>query len=275
MIEVRENVRKGILVLSVAVFLVSGGMLAKFLYERASARAELGALQEIARADSADPESRSEPEPAPVAVVSVETSAPVDVGDFIPLTPAGLARLVSINPDFAGWLTIPGTRIDYPVVKSSDDVKYLTRSFEGKSRSGGTLFLDKRADGAFGSQNSVIYGHNMQDKTMFHDLMLLRNRTTFNKANKAYLQLPDGTILCYEIFSVYPCVPEYDYRAPEYPGESATGFFQRITERSSYADGIVLTPEDRILTFSTCVYDFNDARLAVHGKLVNVVRTVQ
>lgn len=268
MIEVRENVRKGVLVLSVAVFLVSGGLLGKVLYERSSARAELGNLQEIARIDRWEPNE-------PVVVASVETSAVVDLGDFVPLTPEGLAKLTNMNPDFAGWLTIPGTRIDYPVVKSSDDLTYLTRSFVGNSRSTGTLFLDKRADRAFGSQNSVIYGHNMQDKTMFHDLMLLRNRDTFNKANKAYLQLPDGTILCYEIFSVYACAPNYDYRSPEYPGDSSAAFFERITERSSYADGTVLTPEDRILTLSTCVYDFNDARLAVHGKLVNVVRTVQ
>lgn len=269
MIEVRESVRKGVLVLSVVVFLVSGGMLAKFLYERASARAELGALQEIARID------RWQPNADPVVVASVETSAVVDIGGFEPLTPEGLAKLVGINPDFAGWLSIPGTRIDYPVVKSTDDVKYLTRSFEGKGRSAGTLFLDKRADGAFGSQNSVIYGHNMQDKTMFHDLTLLRNRETFNKANKAYVQLPDGTILIYEIFSVYACAPNYDYRGADYPGDTAAEFFKRITERSSYANGVVLTPEDRILTLSTCVYDFADARLAVHGKLVNVVRTVQ
>ena len=79
-------------------------------------------------------------------------------------------KWLSINSDFMGWLQIPGSNIDYPFVRSKDNADYLKRDFYGNYSESGTLFMDYRNLGNFNDQHTLIYGHNMKNKSMFHEI---------------------------------------------------------------------------------------------------------
>ena len=78
--------------------------------------------------------------------------------------------LRDINPDCVGWIEIPGTNISYPIVQGRDNDHYLRLNFEGKYSVGGVIFLDHRCDSDFDRTNTIIYGHNMRDGSMFGSL---------------------------------------------------------------------------------------------------------
>ena len=85
----------------------------------------------------------------------------------------GLQALRDKNHDCVGWITIAGTRVDYPVMQSSvkDAERYLRRNFQGEYDINGLPFLDARCTVTPASQNLIVYGHNLHTGVMFHDLL--------------------------------------------------------------------------------------------------------
>ncbi len=83
-------------------------------------------------------------------------------------------KLKQINPDYVGWLWLPGTGIDYPVVQGKDHEFYLDHLFDGTKNKAGCLFLDAENRSDFSSYNSIIYGHYMKNKSMFYELSLYK-----------------------------------------------------------------------------------------------------
>ena len=94
-----------------------------------------------------------------------------------------------INPDYIGWITVDRTSIDYPVVQGSDNVKYIDTTFSGETNPAGTIFMDYRNKDGFDSPLVIIYGHNMQDGTMFAELgpSLLKRNITITTKDKELL----------------------------------------------------------------------------------------
>ena len=80
---------------------------------------------------------------------------------------ARIAELVAINPDFAGWIRIDGTTIDYPVVRGADNDFYLYRTFTGEPNGSGSIFMDFRNRAGFDGAHAILYGHAMRDGSMF------------------------------------------------------------------------------------------------------------
>jgi len=77
------------------------------------------------------------------------------------------AALALVNPDYIGWITIPGTVIDYPVVQGQDNVRYLTTTFDQSANPSGAIFADYQCQDGFASQLCLLHGHNMKDGSMF------------------------------------------------------------------------------------------------------------
>ena len=103
--------------------------------------------------------------------------------------------LLEINPDTVAWIYVPETSINYPVVQTDNNQKYLKTDFQGETNwivSDGAVFLDAECDAKFGSQNSFLYGHNMNDGSMFHDLVNFANDDYFNEHRTIYLFTPQG-----------------------------------------------------------------------------------
>lgn len=180
--------------------------------------------------------------------------------------------LYSENEDVAGWLSVEGTRIDYPVMQCEDDEFYLHHNFYGEESKYGCLYVRDRADLADGT-NFVIYGHNMKDGSMFGDLDLYQEESF-------YLEHPlisFDTLYeerTYEIVAAFPS-QVYDENAEEFKyyqfyeaetEEEFNEFYENIKALSLYDTGVSAEFGDTFLTLSTCAYHVNDGRFVVVGK---------
>lgn len=186
-------------------------------------------------------------------------------------------ELKNTNPDTVAWVRIPGTAINYPVVQTTDNATYLTRTFTGGYSLSGTIFLDAGNAADLTSTNSILYGHHRVDGTMFADLDLIYDGT-LGDAPQIYLYLPDGTVNTYTVFSTY--VTEND---PVSINPNVTSFadfardMQARSERQFATDPLSITVADsantgrnqQILTLSTCVAN-DDRRYLVHAVLTAV-----
>lgn len=172
------------------------------------------------------------------------------------------------NPDTVAYLDMPGASIAYPVVQGEDNDHYLHYAFDGSKNYLGSIFLDVANRSDFSDQNTVIYGHNMGKPGMFYELTQYRSQEFLDEHPTFTITL-DERVLTYQIFSIYVTEPDYDYRTVNYPTEDGyQDFLDRIIARSMLACDASVTTADHIITLSTCVYDFDDARMAVHAVLL-------
>ena len=204
------------------------------------------------------------PETVPVETTDTEENVEAETAPVqIQWPEVDFEALAQVNSDIVGWIYVPGTVINYPVVQGADNEYYLKHLFNGKTNSSGCIYLDCGAEGDFASMNSVLHGHHMKNGSMFAGICKYKDQSYFDEHPTAMLLTPDGNYQV-EFFSGYVCEVTAD--AWDYDFDEAW-LDKRI--RSSYFDAEVTpTMDDRILTLSTCCYDFKDARFVLHGILV-------
>jgi len=172
--------------------------------------------------------------------------------------------MLEINPDYAGWLMIDDTILNYPVAHWSDNVKYLNTTFEGKKNNIGAIFMDYRT--SWDSPHVIIYGHNIGDlrgnKYMFGGLRDFLN-DKYRAAHPVIEVLRNGELYEYEIFAARAA----DIRDPAYfLNFSEPGSFEAFLERNGAS-----ADETQVLTLSTCAGDgSDDRRVIVQGVLRSV-----
>ena len=143
-----------------------------------------------------------------------------------------------LNPDIVGWILVDGTYIDYPIVRGQDNDWYLHHTASGDRNSSGAIFMDHRNDTGFFDSHTLVFGHNMQNGTMFAGL--------HGFTGDSFRIYTHNGILEYEVFS----------------------------RRTVAADDVlyILPPledaEGRIVTLSTCVFRRDDLRFVVQGRLI-------
>ena len=98
--------------------------------------------------------------------------------------------LRAINPDIVGWIIIPGTNVNYPVVQGSDNEHYLYHLFDSSYSGTGAIFVDYQGSPTLDGRNNIIYGHNMLDGSMFSDIFLYSNQDYFDRHRVVYLCTP-------------------------------------------------------------------------------------
>ena len=182
--------------------------------------------------------------------------------------------LKSINSDTVGWMTVDGTNIDYPVVHSADNDFYLRRDFYGRSNLSGTLFTDSRNSmKLMENRNTVVYGHNMNDGSMFNNLHDFRNESVFQSGRIQFVTA--NGIFIYEVFSVHEALETSEYFQTEFENDAHfSSYLADMQAQSLYKkEGMTLSPADKVLTLSTCLDPIiqSEYRWAVHAKLVQVV----
>ncbi len=183
--------------------------------------------------------------------------------------------LYEMNQDFVGWLTVPDTNIDYPVMQKLDDEEYyLRRDFEKKSSQAGMLFLDTECDVKKPTVNMMIYGHNMKSGKMFHDLLKYDDKE-FYESHK-YITFDtiyrEGT---YEVIAAfYTEISAKDARKFKYYtffDADYAGPFDYFVQNAK-----ALTPYetadaefgDELITLSTCAYHVENGRYVVVAKKI-------
>lgn len=178
------------------------------------------------------------------------------------------------NNDLRGWLSIPGTKIDYPVVQTDNNLDYLNTDFFGEENKNGCLFFD--TSNLISKHNSsqclVIYGHNMKTGQMFHDLTKYQD-VEFYKKNPKFTMSTVYEEREYKIFACFLAGAEdenfYDYRKFNFDkSEKFLKFIDEIKEKSFFSTGVDVINSDSILLLSTCSYEFKGARLVLAARMV-------
>jgi len=177
------------------------------------------------------------------------------------------ARTLTNNPDIVAYIAIAGTNIGNFVVQGSDNEHYLSHDAHGNQNINGALFLDYRNSFDFSDQNTIIYGHNMRNQTMFHDLRHFVNQDFFEQ-NPMIIVVKDDQTLVYEIFAAFATSVDFYYIQVAFEGPNDFWFLiNEISNRSVITTGINPTANDRILILSTCTNVREDTRFVVAARL--------
>lgn len=206
------------------------------------------------------------PETVPATTAADKEDAPAEtqpVGTGWPKV--DFTALQMINPDVVGWIYIEGTNVNYPIVQAGDNDYYLYRLISGENNSSGSIFLDAGASELFLSRNNPLYGHNMKNGTMFADVTDYVDQGFYEEHPVALLMTPDKNYKV-EIFSCYVTDAWGDAWRMNFSSDDDYGQWLNDLQRKSYlATGVRPAAGDRVLTFSTCTYETEEARLVVHG----------
>ena len=187
---------------------------------------------------------------------------------------AGYAALQGENADYAGWLKIPGTRIDYPVVdRESDPEYYLHRAFDGSKSFGGTPFLGEAS--GVDTKCLIIYGHNMKNGSIFGTLDSYK-KADYWKEHPIVRFYVDGEPRTYEVFAAVETQVLYEdedgFRYYRYDGDIPEEEYDELVNwlrgHSDYDTEIVPEYEDQILMLSTCSYHTKNGRFVVAARRV-------
>lgn len=177
------------------------------------------------------------------------------------------SALRAVDPNVVGWLTIEGTGIDYPIAQGTDNVYYLTHLFGGEVNRAGCVFLDCANQADFSDRNSVIYGHHLSDGSMFTPLMGYKDQAFYAEHPTALLMTPGGNYVVRFFAGVISRVSGTAWDM-EFETDAAFGvWLADLRANSTFTCDVVPTTSDRILTLSTCSYEFNNARFVLFGVL--------
>jgi sortase B len=177
-------------------------------------------------------------------------------------------NLLGINKDTVGWLRVSNTVIDYPVVQATDNQYYLYYTFDKKQNMGGSIFMDFRNSPESLDQNTIIFGHQMKNGTMFSNLNKYRDKQFLEENRIIYFDSLYEE-LRWEIFAVYVTDTSFNYIEPNFSDKQFNEFLQTVNEKSLFPVEMEITRKDKILTLSTCDFRVDDNRLVVHAKLLD------
>jgi len=210
------------------------------------------------------------PEFIPLPPEGVQPSNGLDNGLSAPLANQGVVDAQNIaNSDIVGWLTIPNTAVDYLFVQAEDNDFYLSRDLYRQRASAGSIFMDYRNSKDFTDFNTILYGHHMKNGSMFQSLRKFRGRDFFNANLTGTIFLAHGNYTL-QIFA-YMVVQADDseiYNGLDTPQTEREGFFSYVKANAEQYRDLGLTHEDRVVTLSSCSYEFSDARMVLLARLV-------
>ncbi|MCI8590607.1 MAG: class B sortase [Clostridiales bacterium] len=175
-------------------------------------------------------------------------------------------ELLETNPDVLAWIYIPGTHINYPVLQGKTSDEYLRRDLYRNYLIAGSIFVDSHNAKPFEDYNTVIYGHNMQNETMFSELRDYTKKDFAQAHQKVLIYRPDGTCLTYTIISFHK-VHEADDEIYNTDVLDRTAFLNRLREQNQLQSVIDEENIASIITLSTCTNGNQEERYVLHAAL--------
>lgn len=243
------------LIVAIAVFCYAAFNLYHIYTEYKKGTDEYNQIEEMAvterDADSAE-----------VAGPNAQLKPPIEV-DF--------DKLKSVNEDVVGWIYVDALPdISYPIVKGKDNQTYLHQTYEKNYNFAGTIFVDYENSGDFSDCNTLVYGHNMKNGSMFGHLKKFREDDRLYKQDKYFWILTPERNYRYEIITAYTTGVNSDtYTLFKGPGEEFEKYLETIKGYSEIqTDDTDLTIKDKIVTLSTCTGN-ESTRFVVQGKRVD------
>ena len=186
-------------------------------------------------------------------------------------SPLDIARSHTGNDDIIAYIFIEGTNINNVVLQTNDNDFYLHHDMYGNPNSNGALFMDFRNHGNFQDPNTIIYGHNMRNGSMFHNIRYFMEPDFFHD-HPNIMVIADDRVFIYQIFTSFSTRVDFDYiqvffndRAEFY------GLIQELQHRAMFPTQHVISQYDHILILSTCTNVHVDSRYVVAGVLRSVM----
>lgn len=178
--------------------------------------------------------------------------------------------LLEKNNETVGWIKVNNTNVNYSVVQHNDNDYYLKHDFNKKYNIAGWVYADFRDDFRYFGNNTILYAHNMTNRTMFGSLVWCLKESWYTNKENHYIKIstPNSNTV-WEIFSLYTIVPEVYYLKTYFKtNEEHQTFLDTIKNRSIYKfNDNTLTTDDKILTLSTCTDD-GKKRIVIHAKMI-------
>lgn len=175
------------------------------------------------------------------------------------VSPIDFEELARINPDVVGWIRIPNTNIDYPIVQGETNDIYLHRSFEGEETAAGSIFLDFASQKDLRGYNSIFYGHHMRNGSMFRDIVYYKEEEYFKEHQYFEIYTPKETIHLKAV-SCYYIENDPMVRRTKFKSRAAfQEFVRNMIEPCDYGE-IPEEPVKNLYTFVTCSYEVDDGR---------------
>ena len=197
-----------------------------------------------------------------------ETDTPVEI-------PIDFDALKERNPDVYAWITVPDTNIDYPILhRDSDNSYYLNHTIDNEEKIEGAIFTENYNNTDFEDPNTLIYGHDMRNGSMFQNLLNYQDREYFDEHRDIVIYTPDA-IRHYTVFAAYPyddrhILQSFNFALPSVYQQYLDMVFS-IRDMSSIIDtSMDVGTDDKIITLSTCYGNQHDKRFLVQAVLVSI-----
>ena len=259
----KRNIWKLVYVLLLVLCMLCIGGMVLYLQKDHEQEAALEEQQEVLRQDYVSDTKDEDQEEAMQITENEKAELPID-----------FQGLWEINPEIYAWIRIPDTNIDYPILQHADEDQsyYLTRDIYGENQQAGSIYTEYYNSKDFQDPNTVLYGHNMKNGSMFHNVRYFAEKEYFDEHEELYIYLPDK-ILKYQIITCY----EYDDRhllgSFDFSDEEVYAQYleEIMNPRSMYTmirEGVSLTTEDKLVTLSTCVANKPNNRRLLQAVLV-------
>lgn len=179
-------------------------------------------------------------------------------------SPIDFEALRAKNADTVGWIRIPGTRVDYPIVQTTDNDKYLHTDFEGKNSVYGAVYLDCDSQTDFSGWNNPLYGHHMKDGSMFKDVVKFKDPDFFKEHQYFEVYTPDRTIHLKAVACYYSDSNGIVRKTRFASRESFDTWLEERLAPCGFAEKPEV-PVDSMFVLVTCSYEQDDARTLLYA----------
>jgi len=217
--------------------------------------------EEAGTEESAEPEEAEKPEKPEVKSTPVPQVSQEDLYNL------NLEALREVNRDVEGWILIPGTKISYPLMQAEDNEFYLSRTWDKTWNWLGSIYIECQNDPKLGDFNTIIYGHNLRNSSMFSSLKSYSSKRYWKEHPSVYIAGENG-VQRYDIFAAYEVdVEGHAYWLDIDEEETKDYFIKKSIEMSDIDTQITPSASDRIITLSTCTGMGHETRWIVQAVL--------
>ena len=176
------------------------------------------------------------------------------------------------NADVVGWITILGTQIDYPFLWADDYSTYLRSDINGERSTAGSIFMDYRCEKNFQGAHSILFGHNMNNGSMFGEIPRFRERTFFLEHQDGYIYLPNENLKLRAIACMVVESSDAEVYGVADTDNQKERFIEVLKEKDIHGGESMpedLSIKDRFVLLSTCSYEYDEARTVVVYRIVD------
>ncbi len=240
------------LLLTLAIAVIFVASVGGYLYTRWSAQRQREVYTDGARRYTVKASSLSEGQGTEQPPVTVDFDA-----------------LLAVNSDIVGWIFCEGTAIDYPVLCGENNDVYLRRDYEGNANTAGSIFLEAQNRADFSDANTILYGHNMADGSMFAALQSWQDQAFYEAHPVIWLLTPkqDYKLLAFSGYTTSAYSEAYSIFTG--PCEPLNEYLEKAAVQSAFSTSVELEADARYVLLSTCAsaYGADEARFVLHAVL--------